>query len=103
MAQLMGDHDVGGRHPVLDVTDAVRRHARDVVRPRLMDTGRCLQRLQPRGDGGHRVVLDVDRIDGVFEAMGLLHDHDGHGLTDISHLPERQRIVLERPQLPPER
>ena len=101
--QLVGDHEVSGGHGFLDVTDAVRRHAGDVVRPRVVETGRGLQGLPGRHDGGHRLVLHVDSVDGVLELGGGLDDDDGHRLAHVSGLAERERTLFEGPHVCPER
>src|SRR5262249_21568466 len=101
--QLVGDDEIGLGHSRLDVTDTVRRDAGDVVRPRVVHTGRRLESLQRRRDGGHRLVLDVGGIEGGLEPRGLPDDDNRHRLADVPGFPERQPTLVEGPYGRPER
>jgi hypothetical protein len=45
-------------------------------------------------DGGQRLVLDLDGLDGVRGPIGAVGDHDGHRVTEIPHFLGGDRQVI---------
>jgi len=94
---------------LLDLDDAIRLGERGVeiaplvdafpheVRARVVVQHRHVSALRLAGvdDGVERLVLDLDELRRVTRELAGLRDDRDDRLTDVAHLAERERVVLQ--------
>ena len=86
--------DMGGGRERLLVRRRASHSAGDVVGVRLVDDDvgiGAADRLSEVGDGGQRLVVDVDQLDGILGEVAALGDDEGNRVADELHLALGQR------------